>query len=119
MTTRIRHYLIPALVLVLTSLLTACSPGPADTAEDFLSLMADGKVSEANKLATESTAQLMQMAVSFGIVDVDPDFDFQLVEEKIDDNEATITYRSGDDGKLETIHLVKLDGDWKVHETKH
>lgn len=101
------------------SFLTACSDGPANTAEDFLGLVAAGELTEASELATDNTMQLLRMAQNFGALEVDPDFDFELIEEEVDGNRATVTYRGKKDGKVETIHLVKLDDEWKVHEQKH
>lgn len=99
-------------------LLTGCSAGPEDTAEDFLAAIASGEISEAKELATESTGELLELAAGFGALDVDPDFEFVLVEKVVDGNRATITYTNGPDGKIETVDLVKLDGKWKVHEQK-
>jgi len=99
-------------------LLTGCSDGPTDTAKEFLGDLAAGKVTKANQLATEDTAKLMLMASSFGKIPVDPDFDFQLVNEKIEGNKAVITYKSEPKAEAKKIHLVKLDGTWKIHENK-
>jgi len=107
------------LALSILLLLTGCGAGPADTAEDFLGLVAAGELTEASELATDNTMQLLRMAQNFGALEVDPDFDFELIEEEVDGNHATITYRGKKDGKVESIHLVKLDDEWKVHEQKH
>jgi hypothetical protein len=105
-------------ILSMVVILVGCSSGPSDTAKEFLSRIASGEISKANELATESTAKLIGIASSFGGLPVDPDFDFQLIEEKIDGNKATVKYKSKPNGKVEVIKLVKLNGKWKVHEQK-
>lgn len=112
-------YLPRILALSFLLFLAGCGSGPADTAEDFLGLVAAGELNKAGELATDNTMQLLRMAQSFGALEVDPDFDFELIDEEVDGNHATITYRGKKDGKVETIHLVKLDDEWKVHEQKH
>ena len=114
----INRYKKIAAVLSFVLIMSGCSSGPSDTAEKFLSHLAAGEITKANELATQSTAGLINLASSFGGLPVDPDFDFQLVSENIDGNKATIKYRSKPNGKIETIHLVKLNGKWKVHEQK-
>ena len=104
--------------LVCAFALSACGGGPADVAEDFAGYLAAGEVSKAKELSTETTAELLQLASGFGGLDIDPDFEFELIDEKVDGNRAQITYRDKGDGKVDTIDLVKLDGKWKVHVEK-
>ena len=98
--------------------LAACGGGPADVAEDFTTYLASGEVSKAKELSTEATGELLDLAAGLGGLDIDPDFEFELVDEQIDGNRATITYRNTANGKVETLDLVKLDGKWKVHADK-
>ncbi len=116
MITVFKNLLIPLSLIIL---LSGCSNGPSDTAKEFLGDMASGKVSKASQLATEDTAKLILMASSFGKIPVDPDFNYQLINEKIDGNRAIVTYKSNPKAKVKILHLVKLDGTWKVHENKH
>lgn len=115
MSERIRLAVSAAACVVL---LAACGGGPAAVAEDFTTYLASGEISKAKELSTESTGELLDLAAGLGGLDIDPDFDFELVDEQIDGNRATITYRNKADGKIETLELVKLDGKWKVHADK-
>ena len=100
-------------------LLTGCSSGPSDTAKEFLTHLSKGEVTKAKEYTTESTGQLLDLASNFGGIPSNPDFKFELVEEKVDGNKATIRYKEDSKGKVQSIHLVKIDGEWKVHEVKH
>jgi len=102
------------LLLSLSLLLFACSSGPEKTARNFTENMAKGKVKEAKKYATESAGQLLDLAVSFGGMTVHPDFKFKMEKDSIVGDKAWVTYK-GEEGELETLELVKIDGDWLVH----
>lgn len=105
-------------VLIGTFALAGCGGGAASTAESFATHLAAGEIGKAKELSTEPTAELLDLASSFGGLDIDPDFEFELIEESVDGNRAKITYRNKADGKVDTIDLVKLDGKWKVHAEK-
>ena len=53
-----------------------------------------------------------------GKMNKEKDFNFILEEENIEDDKATVKFRKKEGGKIETVHLTKVDGDWKVHEEK-
>ena len=80
--------------------------------------MSQGKISESKKYATEQTGQFLDMAASMGVVPVEPNFRFILVDQSIDGNKAVVRYKEEQDGDIETIDLVKIDGKWKVHMNK-
>jgi len=100
-------------------LLAGCGNSPGDVAKHFYTSLAEGDMVKARQYATDETMQLMGMAATFGESPVDPDFSFQQVDEKIEGNKATVYFREKPDGPVQSVHLVKLNGKWKVHEQKH
>jgi len=93
-------------------LLSGCGKSPSKVAKAFCENLAEGKMTEAKKYATEQTGQLIDMAASMGAIETNPDYKFVLIDETIDKNRAVVTCEAGpNDGK---INLVKIDGDWKV-----
>jgi len=115
-----RHFAI----LTLTYLIMACSnSGPGTTAEKFMTHLAKAEFTEAKQYASKSTGELVEMmgkmgAAMGGKMNEEKDFNFILEEENIEDDKATVKFRKKDGGKIDTVHLIKVDGDWKVHEDK-
>lgn len=105
------------LVLILATVFffLACgSSGPGVVAEKFSENLAKGKVNEAKKYATEATGEMLDLASSFGGLEVEPDFKFVIKEEVIDGDKATVTFTDKDDNES-TLDLVKIDGKWLVN----
>jgi hypothetical protein len=105
-------------VLMSVALVAGCGKSPKDTAKAFTENLSKGKISESKKYATEQTGQLLDMASSMGVIPVEPNFRFILVEQVIDGNKAVVKYRETPDGEVESMDLVKIDGKWKVHMKK-
>ncbi len=110
-------------IIALTCFLMACSPGPGDTAEKFMTHLAHAEFTQAKQYASPSTGELVEMMGKMGAamganMEQEKDFKFVLEEENVDGDKATVKFRKKEDGKIETMHLVKVDGDWKVHEEK-
>jgi hypothetical protein len=101
-------------VFALSTLLFSCSSGPESAAKNFTENLAKGKVEEAKKYATESTGKLIDFASSFGSLQVDPNFKFEMIKDSIVENKAWVTFKD-QNGKEDTIELVKIDGKWLVH----
>ena len=101
-------------VLCLAILLFSCSSGPGESVKHFTENLTQGKVEEAKNYATEATGSMLDMASSMGIVPVDPDFKFEILNDSIVGNKAWITI-ANPNGKSEIIHVVKIDGEWLVH----
>ena len=113
-----RQRLVPILILTLALLgLAGCSPAPSATAERFTVALAKGDVATAKKYCTQSTAQMLDFAVSMGAVRTQPDFKFVVTKQEIDGNRATVRFKD-DKGKEEKIDLVKIDGRWQVEIRK-
>ena len=113
-----RRRLLPVLFLTLALLgLAGCSPTPSATAEKFTVALAKGDVTTAKKYCTQSTAQMLDFAVSMGSVQAQPDFKFVVTEQEIDGNRATVRFKN-DKGEEEKIDLVKIDGRWQVEIRK-
>ena len=111
-------------IMAFTTFLVACSSsGPGDTAEKFMTHLAHAEFTEAKQYASQSTGELVEMmgkmgAAMGGKMEDDKDFKFVLEEENIEGDKATVKFRKKEQGKIQTVHLVKMDGDWKVHEEK-
>lgn len=101
-------------VLALGLLLFSCSSGPEVAVKNFTENLTKGKVEEAKKYATESTGAMLDMASSMGIVPVDPDFKFEMLNDSIVGNRAWITI-ANPNGRSEVMEVVKIDGDWLVN----
>lgn len=106
------------LTLFVAIALTGCGQSPRSTAKTFSESLAHGKISEAKKHATEQTGQLLDLATSLGGMPIEPDFKFIFVDQEIDGNSAVVRFREKPDGDIESVNLVKIDGEWKVHMTK-
>lgn len=102
------------LILVLGLLFSCSSSGPEKTARAFVDNLAQGKVDEAKKYATEATGQMLDMASALGGIEVKPDFEFTFLRDSVADNSAWV-YFADEEGKEDVIELVKLDGKWLVH----
>ncbi|MCL6217738.1 DUF4878 domain-containing protein [Zunongwangia pacifica] len=100
-------------IIAVSALLLSCSSGPEKAAKNFTENMAKGKVEDAKKYATQSTGKLLDMAVSFGGSQIEPDFKFEFVKDSIVDNRAWVTYM--DNGEKKDLELVKIDGKWLVN----
>jgi hypothetical protein len=110
---------ISTLALVAVALFFfACSAkpsGPHKATKNFTENMAQGKTDEAKKYATESTGKLIDFMIGMGGKnEVNPDYEFQFVKDSIVDNKAWVTFID-QDGKEETVEVVKIDGDWLVN----
>ncbi|WHT39738.1 DUF4878 domain-containing protein [Myroides odoratus] len=103
-----------AMVLSLGLLLASCSQGPKDVAIKFTENVAKGKIDEAKKYATEPTGKLLEMAVSFGGLPVEPDTKIEFVKDSIVDSKAWVTVKN-QKGKESEVTLVKMDGKWLVN----
>jgi hypothetical protein len=116
--------IISSTILIFSILIAACSnSGPGDTAEKFMTHLAKAEFTEAKQYASKPTGELVEMmgkmgAALGGQMKDDKDFKFVLEKESIEDDKATVTFRKKEGGDIETMHLIKEDGNWKVHEDK-
>lgn len=103
-------------VLVTAVVLFSCSSasGPEKVAKKFTENLAVGKVDEAKKYATEPAAKMLDLASAFGRLPLEPDFKLEAIKDSVVDNKAWVTY-TNPKGKVETMELVKIDGEWLVH----
>lgn len=104
--------IIMALAVAIT--LFSCSSEPEKAAKNFTENLAKGKVNEAKKYATESTGKMIDFASGFGALPVEPNFKFEMIKDSIIENRAWVMF-TNQEGKKETIEVVKIDGDWLVH----
>ena len=106
---------MPRIVLFAFFVLMGCGDSPQSVAKNFTENLAKGKISEAKKYATEPTGEMLDFAGKIGAMPVNTDFTFIYVDKTVEDEQATVRYKSSPDGQEETIKLVKIDGKWKVH----
>lgn len=103
-------------------LFVGCSKGPDKVAVKFMESFAAGDMEAASKYTTKATGALLALA-NEGMKD-DKSMKkmkgakFEVVETKIDGDNATVKIKATKDGESEDcgepITLVKEDGDWKV-----
>lgn len=103
-----------AMLVTLGLLMVSCSQGPKDAAVKFTENVAKGKIEEAKKYATEPTGKLLDMAMSFGGMPVDPEAKVEFVKDSIVDTKAWVTIKNPK-GEEQEITLVKVDGKWLVN----
>ncbi|MCW8796555.1 MAG: DUF4878 domain-containing protein [Chlorobium sp.] len=109
------RYFLPGLALLLFFVLTSCGNSPQSVAKNFTENLAKGKISEAKKYATEPTGEMLDFASKIGAMPVNTDFTFIYVDKTVEGDQATVRYKESPDGHEETIKLVRIDGEWKVH----
>jgi hypothetical protein len=104
-------------------ILTSCGGGdsPKSVAENFLKAMNKMDYETAKKYGSEDTGRLLDMMSGFANMIPDSakqEKSFEIKDEKIDGDKATVTYsQSGEVGE-QTLDLVKIDGKWKVAMSK-
>ena len=104
------------LVLLVALLgLTACTQSPMSVVEDFATALAKGKVEEAKKYCTESTAKMIDMSSSMGVIDINPNYKINCLRDSIVDNTAYVFYTENDATRERMMTLYKIDGEWKVN----
>lgn len=101
-------------ILALSAILFSCSSGPEKTVKNFTENLSKGKVEEAKKYATEPSGKLLDFASGIKGLPIDPNFKFEMIKDSIVENKAWVTF-TNQGGKIETIEVVKIDGDWLVH----
>jgi len=103
--------------------LVSCGGGdsPKSVAENFLKAMNKMDYETAKKYGSEDTGRLLDMMSGFANMIPDSarqEKSFEIKNEKIDGDKATVTYvQSGEVGE-QTLDLVKIDGKWKVAMSK-
>ncbi len=111
------------LLSVIVATLVACGGGdtPKSVAEKFLKSLNKMDYETAKKYGSEDTGKLLDMMSGFANLMPDSakqERSFEMKEEKITGDKATVTYlASGEEGE-QSLNLVKVDGKWKVAMSK-
>lgn len=95
--------------------LTACTQSPMSVAEDFSVALAHGKIEEAKKYCTESTAKMIDMSSSMGAININPNYKINCLRDSIVDNTAYVFYTENEATRERMMTLYKIDGEWKVN----
>ena len=113
------------LVSIFMVTLSACGDGPSEVAEEFIVSIYENDFDRASQYATPDTIRTYKsmrglINLSKRLGGESESFCFELVSETINGDTATVNFRNEDatEERLVTVKLKKIDGDWKVHETK-
>ncbi len=110
--------------LIIALFVVACSGGnkPKDAASNFLSAVDKMDFEGAKKYATEDTGKLLDMMAGFAQMAPEkkdkPETKFEITNEVIDGDNATVTYKEEGKDEEQTIKLAKVDGKWLVAISK-
>jgi|GEM_PF-1107682 len=119
MKTTLKQIALAALV----ALIVACGGGdtPKSVAENFLKALNKMDYEAAKKYGSEDTGKLLDMMSGFAKMMPDSakkERSFEIKDEKIEGDKATVTYtESGEEG-IQSLNLVKVEGKWKVSMSK-
>ncbi len=108
---------------VLVSFMVACggSDTPKSVAGNFLKALNKMDYETAKKYGSQDTGKLLDMMSGFAKAMPDSskqEKSFEIKNEKIDGDKATVIYKeSGEEGD-QTLNLVKVEGKWKVAMSK-
>ncbi|WP_081951767.1 DUF4878 domain-containing protein [Porphyromonas sp. COT-239 OH1446] len=98
--------------------LSSCESGPEKATRKFYEYLSTGQIEEAEDYCTERTERLLEMAAALGSSkELNPNFKFKLVEERIEGREAWVKFTDiAGKGQNDTteVYLIKVDDDWKV-----
>ena len=114
---------ISLFVTTICLILASCGGGdsPKAVAENFLKALNKMDYETAKKYGSEDTGKLLDMMSGFAKMMPDSakkERSFEMKDEKIEGDKATVTYtESGEEG-LQSLNLVKVDGKWKVAMSK-
>lgn len=111
-----------SLPFCLAIFITSCNwNSPKKTAEKFLVASDKMNYEEAKKFSTDETDKLLDMMA--GLSKMAPEHKgekhtFTIIDEKIDGDAASVTYKESGKDEEQLIHLKKVDGDWLVDISK-
>ena len=111
-------------ILVVLILTSACNMGnsPSKSASKFLNAFNEKDYAEARKYATPETIKLVDLMESLSKMSTSIDSvqhnKIEVISEKIEDDEATVTFKEAGSNETEELKLKKVDGKWLVHITK-
>jgi hypothetical protein len=110
------------LPICLTIFLASCNwNSPKRTAEKFLIASDKMNYDEAKKFSTDETDKLLDMMA--GLSKMAPEHKgekhtFTIIDEKIEGDAASVTYKESGKEEEQLIHLKKVNGDWLVDISK-
>src|SRR5262245_24929184 len=118
MPTRMRISLPRLGGLALAVLLSACqAKSPKGVAEQYLKAFHHHDYEKAKEYSTPDTRKLLDMFISFAALTPDSlkqNINFAVLDEKVAGDTAYVRYRVEGSDKVQSLTLVKADGEWKV-----
>jgi len=108
---------------VIILFLFSCGGGdsPKSVAENFLKAMNKMDYEAAKKYGSEDTGRLLDMMSGYATMIPDSareEISFEIKDEKIEGDKATVTYVQSGEVSEQSLDLVKIDGKWKVAMSK-
>ncbi len=106
------------LIVACSLMVVACSPSPKDVAKNFVEAVAHNQYDKAEEYVTDTGKAMIEMARQMGqpLNNGRVPKKIEVVEEKVNGDFAVV--KISVDGRIETLNLVKEDGEWKVHMRK-
>lgn len=107
------------IALSLAIMVVSCSSNnPETVAKKFLEASSKLDFEGAKAYCDESTGALLDMAAGFAKMAPKEEerekVDFIILSSNVEDDKATVTYKTDKSEEEKTINLKKIDGDWKV-----
>lgn len=124
---KVLRRLFPLVAILLTVAACDMGSGPEDAAIGFMEAFSSGEIeqamtymsSEINVMGRDKVKGMLQMTYNQAQRDglLDEDLRFEATEVVENENSATVTIESYEDGELtetQEFELVKEDGEWKI-----
>jgi len=87
-----------------------------EVAKGYVLSIYNHKLSEVGDYSTQSTAERSKINITRGVFKLTPDFEFRLLSDSVSNERAWVTFDNANkENSKQTIPLIKLDGQWKVH----
>jgi len=106
--------IITFIVAATAIFLVSCGESPKSAALKFSESIAGGKISEAKKYTTEQTGRTLDDFADIIALQEDKGAEFVFVEEEITGDKAIVKVKETQSGRIDTVDLTKVDGEWKV-----
>ena len=110
-----KHFVYLFVGILLTVVLTACSPQPRGVARMFVEDISKGKIENAKRHATDRMVSVLE-GKSEDDLEAARAIRFTFVDQRIDGDRARVHYKkhTGGGGQVSDIILHRIDGKWKV-----
>lgn len=94
---------------------------PSEVAEAYFTSLSDGDFKKAESYSTPDGIKMVRLMKGFYIAALESDDEdvpnftfFGITEEEINGDSAIVKYKEKEDGNVQSLNLVKINGSWKV-----